>query len=83
MSKYYGSMTGYHKNSDRDVKNNVRGFTGVRTAARTYEGSLITVARDDDDGGVIWELEYSDETAKYGDTIWSGRLEELVDKLKG
>ena len=78
MSKYYGST--YAINGTTTVAGR-RGFKGIRSAAQTWDGSIIAIARDQQDGTTVFEIELSDESSLYGKTVFSGTLEELKSKL--
>lgn len=78
MSKYYGST--YAINGKTTVAGR-RGFKGIRSAAQTWDGSIIAIAKDQEDGKTIFEIELSDESSLYGNTVFSGTLDELKAKL--
>lgn len=82
MSKYYGSC--YAINGNTTVAGR-RGYEGIRSAAQTWEGSLIAIAKDKTykSEETIFELEVSDDSSMYGETIFTGTLEELKARLKG
>lgn len=80
MSKYYGETLGYNSRGSGSVASRC-GHTGIRSAAQSWDGSLIAVIREDKDGNPIFELEISDESSIYGETVFSGTLDELETQL--
>lgn len=81
MSKYYGETFGYNRNGSGSVASRC-GHTGIRSAAQSYDGSLIALAIDNKDGDTIFELEIADDSSIFGETIFSGTLEELKERLQ-
>lgn len=81
MSKYYGSTVAIDGNTGVATR---RGFKGIRSAAQTFDGSLIAVARDNKDGKTIFEIEINKyDSNLYGKTMFSGTLKDLEKILRG
>lgn len=81
MSKYYGETVGYNSKGTKSVASRC-GYSGIRSAAQSWDGSVIAVIRDDKEGNPVFEIEITDESSLYGDTIFSGSLEELKEALE-
>lgn len=76
MSKYYGETCGYNKNGSTGVASRC-GHTGIRSSAQSWDGSVIAVIRDDKEGNPVFEIEITGDSSIYGDTVFSGTIEEL------
>ena len=81
MSKYYGETVGYNSKGTGSVASRC-GHTGIRSSAQSWDGSVIAVIRDDKEGNPIFEIEITDESSIYGDTVFSGTIEELKEALE-
>lgn len=78
MAKYYGSVEDVDGYSNAATR---RGHHGIRAAARTYDGSLIAIAEDDQDSS-IFRLEIApNKSSSYGKTIFIGSLADLEERL--
>lgn len=76
MSKYYGETFGYNSKGTNGVASRC-GHTGIRSSAQSWDGSVIAVIKDDREGNTIFEIEMTDDSSIYGDTVFSGTFEEL------
>lgn len=76
MSKFYGQVQGMGKtNATR------RGGRDIKVSAQSWDGSVITRLYYDDNDELIIDIELSDCSSFYGQTHFSGTMEELKNKL--
>lgn len=78
MSKYYGETFGYNSKGSGSVASRC-GHTGIRSAAQSWDGSVIAVIKSDREGNPIFEIEMADDSSIYGDLVFSGTFEELKE----
>ena len=77
MSRFYGTVVGAaQSNATR------RGHNDIRVSAQSWNGSLITVLHYDAGGNLIVDLEHSDGSNTRGQTVFSGTMDDLMEKLK-
>ena len=76
MAKFYGTLKGSRGEATR------LGSSDIKVAARSYDGSLITDMKYDERGELTVRLSASKGSSSYGDTIFYGTLEDLINKLK-
>ena len=77
MSKFYGMVQGNRGAATRGGSAN----SGFKATAQSWDGSVITMLDYDSNNNLIVELQVSDGSSIYGETIFKGSLEELVNKL--
>lgn len=77
MAKFYGQVSNGVSTTASRV-----GHQGIRASAQSYDGSVITSLRYDDEGKLMVHIEIADSSSMYGDTVFRGTLEELKEKLK-
>ena len=80
MSRYYGTLKGNKGVATRQGTSS----SGLKVSAQSWNGSLITYIHDGpDDGEPIFDLMVSTGSESVGHTIFSGTLDELIERLKG
>lgn len=77
MSKFYGTVHGDVSQTDGTR----RGFSSIKVAAQSWDGSLITSMHYGHDDALMVDLSYSDDSSTYGQSIFYGTLDELKAKL--
>ena len=77
MAKFYGQVS----NGINTVASR-RGFSSIRTSAQSYDGSIVTTLRYNDEGKLIVNIEIADFSTMYGDSVFYGTIDELKEKLK-
>lgn len=75
MSKFYGTVVG-----SADTVATRRGFHDIKTAAQSWDGSIITRLWYKDDTLMV-DIEHSSDSSTYGRTVFSGTVDELLKKL--
>ena len=76
MAKFYGQVNGGRGTATRV------GHQGIRTAAQSYDGSVITELTYNDEGKLMVDICTDDCSTSYGRRIFYGTYEEFVAKLK-
>lgn len=76
MANYYGEVI-----SDRATSTASRcGSRSIRAAAQSWEGSLIAITRQIN-GETVFEIEVNEGSSAYGDRIFKGTLDQLIERL--
>ena len=75
MAKFYGQVNGGRGTATRT------GGRNIRTAAQSYDGSVITELSYNDEGKLIVDVCAADYSTSYGRRIFYGTYEEFVAKL--
>ena len=57
--------------------------SGIKASVQSWDGSVITALRYNDNGDLIVKIYISDDSAFQGDKYFDGTLEELKKRLKG
>ena len=78
MSKFYGTVVG-----NANTAATRRGTSDIRVCAQSYDGSLITNLSYDRDKNLMVSIEYADDSATYGRTLFYGTMDALLAKLGG
>ena len=78
MSKFYGQVFGASNTSASR-----RGHNEIHVSAQSYDGSVITRMFYDQDDRLIVNIQMSDGSSSYGDTVFRGTFEDLKKKLGG
>ena len=78
MSKFYGQVFGASVTSASR-----RGFEDIKVSAQSYDGSLITMLSYNDKGELIVQLSHSDGSEPYGERVFYGTMDKLLETLKG
>ena len=76
MAKFYGSVGGHRGVATRT------GTSNIRTAAQSYDGSVITELSYNSEDELMVEIRADDYSTSYGNRIFYGTYEEFVNKLK-
>ena len=76
MAKFYGQVNGGRGTATRV------GHRNIRTAAQSYDGSVITELTYNDEGKLMVDVCTDDYSTSYGRRIFYGTFEEFVAKLK-
>jgi len=80
MSKFYATIAGSRGPATRTGTRN----SGIKAAAQSYDGSVITYLSYNDKDELIIELWCSDYSRSCGDQrLFRGTLQELKDALGG
>ena len=77
MSKFYGTVDGSENRTDATRC----GHRYIHVSAQSWDGSIITRMHYDREGNLIVQLEHNDGSSTYGDTIFHGTMDELLQKL--
>ena len=77
MARFYGQVEGMA--STRATR---RGGADIKVSAQSWNGSVITKLKYNNDGVLIVEIETSTWSDFDGETIFKGTLEELKRRLK-
>ena len=75
MAKFYGQVNGGRGTASRT------GTRNIRTAAQSYDGSVITELTYNDEGKLMVDVCTDDYSTSYGRRIFYGTFEEFVAKL--
>ena len=75
MAKFYGQVNGGRGTASRT------GARNIRTAAQSYDGSVITELTYNDEGKLMVDVCTDDYSTSYGRRIFYGTFEEFVAKL--
>ena len=76
MAKFYGQINGGRGTATRV------GHRNIRTAAQSYDGSVITELTYNNEGKLMVRVDTSDCSSYYGSMTFYGTFEEFVAKLK-
>ena len=80
MSKFYGTVVGQAKTPATRCGSKK---SGIRTAAQSYDGSVITeLSYDNESNELMVEIEVNDGTSMFGRTIFRGTFNEFIEKLR-
>ena len=77
MSKFYGQVFGASQ-----TEATRRGHRSIRTAAQSYDGSVITELSYNDEGKLMVDVSADNYSTSCGSRIFYGTYEEFVAKLK-
>ena len=78
MSKFYGTIIGQARTPATRC-----GSKKIRTAAQSYDGSVITeLSYDNESNELMVEIEVNDGTSMFGRTIFRGTFNEFIEKLR-
>ena len=77
MSKFYGTVDGSENRTDATRC----GHRYIHVSAQSWDGSLITRMRYNNDGKLFIELEHNTGSSTFGRTIFRGTMDELLKKL--
>jgi len=78
MSKFYGMVRGNRGAATRGGSAN----SGFKATAQSFDGSVITELDYDENNKLIVRISVSEGSNCYGDLVFKGTLEELVNKLQ-
>ena len=78
MSKFYGMIKGNRGAATRGRSKD----SGYRASCQSWDGSVITRMWYNDDDKLVVSLEISDGSSSYGDTVFTGSIDELRKKLE-
>jgi len=78
MSKFYGQVFGASNTSASR-----RGHSEIHVSAQSYDGSVITRMFYDRKDRLIVDIQMSDGSSSYGDTVFHGTFDDLKKKLGG
>ena len=78
MSKFYGQVFGASNTSASR-----RGHKEIHVSAQSYDGSVITRMFYDHNDRLIVDIQMSDGSSSYGDTVFRGTFDDLKKKLGG
>ena len=78
MSVFYATIKGNRGPATRQGS----AMSGIKAAAQSYDGSVITSLSYDQDDRLMVSISVSDESSSYGDTIFHGTFEEFKQKLQ-
>ena len=76
MAAFFGQVVGGRGVATRT------GTKNIRTAAQSYNGSIMTELTYNDEGKLMVRVDTSDCSSSYGSMIFYGTFEEFVAKLK-
>lgn len=76
MSKFYGTVHGDASQTDGTR----RGFRSIKVAAQSWDGSVITSMHYCNNDLMV-NLDFSDDSSTYGQSLFYGTFQELKDKL--
>lgn len=76
MSKFYGTVIG-----KADTVATRRGFDSIKTAAQSWDGSIITRLSYDKSGELMVDVEHSTDSSTCGRTVFHGTIDEFLKKL--
>ena len=76
MAKFYGSVIGNRGEATR------LGHTRIKTAARSWDGSIVTELTYNDKNELMVCVSTSNESSALGQQIFYGTFDEFVNKLK-
>jgi hypothetical protein len=76
MAKFYGQVGG-----NRGVATRT-GSSNIRTAAQSYDGSVITELSYNSKGELMVEVRADDYSTSYGTRIFYGTFEDFIAKLE-
>lgn len=79
MSKFYGTVRDPWGGRGTGTR---CGHRGIRTTAQSFDGSVIVDMSYGDGGKLEVEVEVAEGSATFGETVFSGGLEELVEALR-
>jgi len=77
MSAFYGMVRGNRGAATRGGSKN----SGYKATCQSWDGSVIVSMDYDSEDKLKVRLEISDSSNTYGDTVFSGTLQELKEKL--
>ena len=77
MSKFYGTVHGDASQTDGTR----RGFRSIKVAAQSYDGSVITSMHYGHNDELMVQLDFSDDSSTYGQSLFYGTFQELKDRL--
>ena len=78
MSKFYGTVVGASStNATR------RGHDSIKTAAQSYDGSVIVRLNYSEAGKLMVDLQMSEGSSTLGHTEFYGTFDDLKKKLRG
>jgi len=78
MSKLYSTIQGCRGEATRCGSKD----SGVRASVQSWDGSLCTFMDLDDNDKPIVQVQISNGSSRYGETIFKGTLDELKKKLQ-
>ena len=78
MSKFYGQVFGAANTSASR-----RGHSEIHVSAQSYEGSGITRMFYDCNDRLVVDIQMSDGSSSYGNTVFHGTFDVLKKKLGG
>ena len=78
MSVFYATIQGNRGPATRQGS----AASGIKVAAQSYDGSVITSLSYDHDDRLMVRVSVSDESSSYGDTIFRGTFGEFKQKLQ-
>ena len=79
MSAFYGQVIGQ---AETPASRRGTAKSGIKVTAQSWDGSLITQMRYNDDDDLMVDLFVNDSSSAYGRLIFCGSLQELEEALK-
>lgn len=76
MAKFYGTIDGGRSIATRT------GTTSVTASVQSYKGSIITRLFEENGKQMVNVAVGKNESTRFGNTIFSGTIDELVSKLQ-
>lgn len=81
MSKFYGTLIGQAKT---EATRRGSEKSGIRASVQSWDGSLVSSLRYNQEGKLIIDLSWNQDSSCYGnERLFSGTIEELREKLQG
>lgn len=78
MSKFYGTVI---EQATTPATRCGSRKSGIRTAAQSYDGSVIVELNYNDNDELMVQVEFARGTSFYGQSIFYGTFDEFVDKM--
>ena len=78
MSKFYGTVHGDASQTDGTR----RGFSSIKVAAQSWDGSVITRMHYNSNNELMVGLEMSEDSCTFGRNVFFGTFNELRQKLE-
>lgn len=81
MAKFYGLVKGYNNTGSRGSVTRL-GSTGIKAAAQSYNGSVITELSYNEEGKLAVAIYTSEASDSCGSLEWSGTFEDFKKQLR-